>query len=249
MSLFYRVLRVIEQSDVLLEILDARFPEHTRNPSLEHKIVSEGKKLVLIMNKSDLISLKQAKSFKESLEIDFPVVFLSSKNRKGIKRLKGLLDELGKEKKIKAGVIGYPNTGKSSLINALRGRHVAPTSIRAGFTVGEKLIRLSDKISLIDGPGIIPLKERDEFFLVLIGAKNPDRVKDAELIALKLIDLIKKGRPEKFEARYKAKLDEKEPEEILEEVALKQGMLLKQGLPNLEAIARRILFDWQKGFL
>lgn len=249
MSFYTRVLRVIRQSNVLLEILDARFPEQTRNPYLERRILSEGKKLILIMNKSDLISLRQAKAFKEELEREHPVVFVSSSKRKGINRLKTLLTALSRAQKIKVGVFGYPNSGKSSLVNALKGRHVAGTSIKAGFTHGEKLIRLTHNISVIDAPGIIPLGDKDEFFLVLVCARNPERVKDVELMALKLIELIQKTSPKKFEVRYSVKLGSRDPGEVLEEIALKQGMLLKQGLPNLEAIARRILLDWQKGFL
>src|SRR3989344_2304863 len=153
---------VIGEADIILEILDARFIEKTRNLEVEKKVKSLGKALVYIFNKSDLVDIDKIK-----LEEDFgelkPGLFFSSKNRKGSATLRRLIKmQVKKIKKdiVNVGIIGYPNTGKSSMINLLVGRSVSRTSSEAGFTKGIQKIKISNGVYLIDTPGIIPVSEK-----------------------------------------------------------------------------------------
>ena len=140
------------------------------------------------------------------------------------------------------GVIGYPNTGKSSVINKLSGKKIR-TSITAGFTRGQQIIN-AGKFKLIDSPGIIPLEERDANELVLIGAKNPSQLKYPEEAAIKLIELLKEKNPK---ALTELGAKSNDPDEILEEIAIQKKRLMKKGLPDTNAIAKQLLLDWQKG--
>ena len=105
--------KVIDMSDILLEVLDARFVEDTRNPELEEEIQKKAKKIIYVINKSDLFSLRNAELL--------PSIFVSCKNRKGVRELRDMIKRsasgIKKPEKVVVGVIGYPNTGKSSLIN------------------------------------------------------------------------------------------------------------------------------------
>lgn len=246
MSSFEKVMKIIDESDLVLEVLDARFPSQTRNQQLEKIVSAKGKQLVLVLNKSDLISKNKAGKFKEELEKEFPTVFISSTGRSGSSRLREAIGGISKGNKARVGVIGYPNTGKSSLINLLKGKKSAKTSITAGFTKGKQLVKVSEDIYLIDSPGVIPAEEKDEFKLVLIASRNPDQISDPEGVAEQLIELISKEKPDAIERIYGVKPRET-PEETLQEIALTKKRLKKGGVPDTEVIARQILLDWQKG--
>ena len=110
---------VIRKSDIVLEILDARYVSESRNLRTENKIKSYGKKLIYVANKCDLVDKdvleKQMKALK-------PSAFVSAKKHYGMTILKRLIiKESNKITDPKVGVIGYPNVGKSSIINMLKG--------------------------------------------------------------------------------------------------------------------------------
>ncbi len=242
-----RVNALIEKSDIILEILDARFPQQTRNIHLENKILNMEKKLVFVLNKSDLVSKNFCEKAKRELEKTAPAVFISSTEKMGIKRLKGQIGIFSEKEKNLVGVIGYPNMGKSSVINALAGRKSAKTSIKAGFTRGEQYVRVSNSVLLIDSPGIIPFEEKNEFLLCLVGSKNPEQLKDIESTATQFIEFLKKENPKILKKEFGIEIEGKNSDKILEEIALKKGRLLKGGIADTQTIARQIILDWQKG--
>jgi hypothetical protein len=147
--------KVIEKADILLLVLDARFVEESRNSEIEKKV---GKKpLIYVITKCDLVDKKIVEKYKNKLK---QCIFVSSTEYHGIKMLKEkLLIEAKRDFKDKervyVGVLGYPNVGKSSLINAINGRSAASTSITSGHTKGAQMIR-SGKIMFLDTPGVIP---------------------------------------------------------------------------------------------
>ncbi len=240
---FDRVYSIIENSDVLIEVVDSRFPEKTRNKKIENFIKRKGKELILILNKSDLISKRNADKTKKEIQKEFPCVFVSSTEKKGTSRLRELISIKIKGKGNTIGLIGYPNTGKSSIINVLSGKKIK-TSITAGFTRGQQIIN-AGKFKLIDSPGVIPYEERNENELVLIGAKNPSKLKYPEDAALKLIEMLKEKNPKELEKL--GAQEKKDSEKILEEIALKRKRLMKKGLPDINSVSRQLLLEFQKG--
>ncbi len=232
---YWRIVgKIISKSDIILEILDARNFEESRNEEVEDKVKRRGKKLILVANKVDLISKKEQKKLKNC-------VYVSTKERKGIGILRQKILSLAPRHKVVVGVVGYPNTGKSSVINSLAGRHKAKTSPKSGFTRGYQYIRIG-RILLIDTPGVFSFGEKDDVKLALIGSKDQTRLKDPEFVALKLIKVLK-GKVEEF---YKIK-DEKSYEKKLVLIALKLRKLKKGNEPNTIETAKIIIKDWQKG--
>ena len=256
--------QVIETSDIVLEILDARFPSEMQNKEIGKLVKSKNKKLIYVLNKSDLTRKRDKKLN--------PRVFVSCKNKKGVFELRNKIkEEATKIKKtgsynriqvgvpkegtrtphryerIYVGVIGYPNTGKSSLINLLIGRTSAKTGAEAGFTKGIQKLRLTKDIILLDSPGVIPA---DEYSMtseekiarqVKVGGRSHSQVKNPELALNEIVKSNKKDL-EKF---YKIKF--KDAEDLIEKIGRKKGFLKKHGEVNSDRTAREVLKDWQLG--
>ncbi|MFH1240619.1 MAG: GTPase [Candidatus Diapherotrites archaeon] len=246
MSFRKRVGQVIEKSDIIIEILDVRFPVICRNIGLEKKILEAGKKLVFVLNKSDLVSKNQSERIKKRFAENERVVFVSARTKAGIGMLRRTIKEISKGEKVTVGIIGYPNNGKSSVINALRGKKVTKTSIKAGLTRGEQLIKLDKNVMLIDTPGVIPFDVRDEAKLVMMCAKSAERISDVEGAALGVLEMLIENYPEALEKRYGVELSD-EAYDMLEKIALKKKKLIGKGEPDLHNTAKIIILDWQKG--
>ena len=238
--------KVIEISDIVLEILDARFPKEMQNKEIGKLIKNKGKKIIYVLNKSDL-TLKRDKRLN-------PRVFVSCRSQKGVAELRDKIkQEAAKIKKegeynrVQVGVIGYPNTGKSSLINLLIGRNSAKTGSEAGFTKGIQKLRLSENILLLDSPGVIPMNEysmtSEERIAqhVRVGGRSHTQIKNPELALNEIVKSDKKAL-EKF---YKIKF--KNAEDLIEKIGKRKGFLKKGGEVNSDRAARAVLKDWQLG--
>jgi ribosome biogenesis GTPase A len=229
---------VIREADILLLILDSRFIPETRNRELEYKIQSSGKKLIYIFNKCDLVNKDYLDGWKKKLS---PSIFVSSTQHLGTTILLKALLRYAKDPII-VGVVGYPNTGKSSVINALRGRHSAPVSPKSGFTRSLRTVRIDRNILLIDTPGVLAFGERDQELLAVIGGLNAESARDPEGIAYHL--LTKYGKS--ISAHYGVELSE-DLEQVLEAIAVKTKKVLKKNMPNIDLASRALIREWQTG--
>jgi hypothetical protein len=237
-SFWKHVNKVIKEADIIIEVLDARMVEETRNFEVEDKVKKEEKILLYVFNKCDLASKDKLKTIKHSLK---PSVFISSRDKLGTTILKKKIMELSKGNPTVVGILGYPNVGKSSLINALSGKGSAKTSSESGFTKGFQKIRVDPKIMVLDTPGVLPKREKDPAKHAKTGALSYGKIKDIETTALRLIE----DETEKITAHYN--INSEDPEEILEQIAFKFKKLSSGGKANLEVAARMLLKDWQTG--
>jgi len=239
------VSQVIKNSDIVLCVLDARYISETRNLYIEEKMKEMNKKIIYVVNKTDLVM----KLDQKELDKFSPSILVSCRTRKGASelrtRIKIIAKQLEKEPPIYIGVVGYPNTGKSSVINLILGRkEVAKTSSVSGFTRGVQLLKFSEGIYLFDSPGVIPATERftDLVKLAKIGVKTFDRTENPDLFVHELM----KQHPNLFEKFYKIDA-EGDSEKLIEELGRKKGIFQKKGEIDADRVARMILRDWQSG--
>ncbi len=238
-SYWIHVNKVLREAEIIIEVLDARMIEETRNKEIEDKIRKLGKKILYVLTKCDLVNIEELKFRIKDLQ---PSVFISSIERLGTTILKKKILELSRGEDVVVGVVGYPNVGKSSLINALSGRAATRTSSESGFTKGMQKVRVGPKIVVLDTPGVFPKMEKDLAKHGKIGAIDYAKIKDPEIAVLQLIEEEK----EMIVHHYHIEAKE-DPEEMLEEIAIKLKRLQKGGVPDLEATARWILKEWQTG--
>jgi nuclear GTP-binding protein len=152
---------------------------------------------------------------------------------------------LHKERKqISVGLVGYPNTGKSAIINTLRGKSVCPTAPIPGETKVWRYVTLTKKIYLIDCPGIVPPNQHDTPEDILLrGVVRVENVSNPEQY---IPALMKKCKKHHLERTYELKGWE-DHIQFLELLARKSGRLLKAGEPDLDSVAKMVLNDFMRG--
>ncbi|XP_077455315.1 nucleolar GTP-binding protein 2 [Stigmatopora argus] len=243
--------KVIDSSDVVIQVLDARDPMGTRSQNIESYIKKEKswKHLIFVLNKCDLIPTWVTKRWVAVLSQEYPTLAFhaSLTNSFGKGSLIQLLRQFGKlhtdKKQISVGFIGYPNVGKSSVINTLRSKKVCNVAPIAGETKVWQYITLMRRIFLIDCPGVVYPSDDSETDIVLKGVVQVEKIKDPE-DHIKAV--LERAKPEYIQKTYRIP-SWSSPEDFLEKLAFRSGKLLKGGEPDLPTVAKMVLNDWQRG--
>ncbi|EON62475.1 hypothetical protein W97_01697 [Coniosporium apollinis CBS 100218] len=246
--------KVIDSSDVILHVLDARDPEGTRCRSVEKYIATEAphKHLVFILNKVDLVPSKVAAAWVRTLSKDHPTLAFhaSITNSFGKGSLIALLRQFSslhsERKQISCGLIGYPSVGKSSVINTLRKKKVCTVAPQPGETKVWQYITLMKRIYLIDCPGIVPPQQNDSPEELLL--RGTVRVEKLEEPHQYIEAVLRKVKRQHVERTYEIKGWDTTLE-FLEMLARKGGRLLKGGEADLDGVAKMVLNDFCRGRL
>ncbi|XP_010574257.1 nucleolar GTP-binding protein 2 [Haliaeetus albicilla] len=243
--------KVIDSSDVVVQVLDARDPMGTRSPHVESYLKKEKhwKHLIFVLNKCDLVPTWATKRWVAVLSQEYPTLAFhaSLTNPFGKGAFIQLLRQFGKlhsdKKQISVGFIGYPNVGKSSVINTLRSKKVCNVAPIAGETKVWQYITLMRRIFLIDCPGVVYPSGDTETDIVLKGVVQVEKIKSPED---HISAVLERAKPEYIRKTYK--IDSwKDTEDFLEKLACRTGKLLKGGEPDLQTVSKMVLNDWQRG--
>jgi len=231
---------VIAEADIILMVVDARIIEKTRNKEIEQKVASAGKILLTVINKADLVDKALLEPYKKTLH---PCVFVSAQKFYGMTMLRHAILKYSKGESVTVGVVGYPNTGKSSIINALKGRASAGVSSQSGFTKGKQNVKVDSKIMIIDTPGV--LSETDtKLDPRLVITASSTQTKDPEGAVYALLQTHRA----KVLAYYGvADLPTDDEETLLEKIAEQLNRKKTGGHPDTLTAAKIVLKDWQKG--
>ena len=253
----------IKLIDLVIELVDARIPLSSRNPDIDG--LAKNKARIILLNKSDLSDER-----KNVMWIDyftkkgFYVLKLNSKSGAGVKQVNQTIDLACKEKierdkrkgilnrPVRAMVVGIPNVGKSTFINAFAGKACAKTGNKPGVTKGKQWIRLNKGLELLDTPGILWPKFEDSSVgvrLAFTGAIR-DEVVDVEELAMRLMDYLGKNYPKAIEERYKLTVSEEDDGyALLEKAGRKRGFLISGGEVDTERMSRILLDEFRGGKL
>ncbi|MCZ7355678.1 MAG: 50S ribosome-binding GTPase [Candidatus Methanoperedens sp.] len=242
---------VIKKADILLEVVDARFPDETRNSEVERDIARSKKPFIIVLNKCDLVSKETIEKTKIRLSKIAPTVFVSSKERFGTTMLRHKILEIAgiKGRNILVGSLGYPNTGKSSVINGVAGKHKAGTSPISGHTKGVQLVDAGSRIMFIDTPGVIPFGENDQYLQGLLSIKSASHLEDPVGVAMKIIEKMCAENKSALESFYHVAIEGQNSYDVLELIGKQSNFLKKKGEVDETRAAIKIINDWQRGLL
>jgi len=248
------VFKVIDSSDVLIQVLDVRDPIGTRSFYVEKylKTQCQHKHLVLVLNKVDLVPTWVTARWIKHLSKEYPTLAFHAHISKCFG--KGSLIQLLRQfqhlhperQKISVGFFGYPNVGKSSVINALRQKVVCKVAPIPGETKVWQYVTLTKNIYLVDCPGVVyPPPGETNINRILKGVVRIENVEDAEDY---IDELLKRIRPEYIQKTYGVGHWE-DYEDFLKKFAKRYGRLRKGGEPDFHNCATMIINDWQRGKL
>ncbi|XP_065013493.1 nuclear/nucleolar GTPase 2-like [Musa acuminata AAA Group] len=243
--------KVVDSSDVVVQVLDARDPQGTRCFHLEKHLKEhcKHKHMVLLLNKCDLVPAWATKGWLRLLSKEFPTLaFHASINKSfGKGSLLSVLRQFARLKSdkqaISVGFVGYPNVGKSSVINTLRTKNVCKVAPIPGETKVWQYITLTKRIFLIDCPGVVYQNKDSETDIVLKGVVRVTNLEDA---SEHIGEVLKRVKKEHLQRAYKIE-DWADENDFLVQLCKSTGKLLKGGEPDLMTAAKMILHDWQRG--
>ena len=253
----------IQAVDALCEVLDARIPNASRNPEIDS--LAGGKPRLIVLNRADLADPAVTALWKKYYESrGFAVLDCDARTGKGtaafapaVRALLADRIEAWREKgqtgrKVRVMVAGIPNDGKSTFINRVARRKAAAAGDRPGVTRGKQWIAVDQSLELLDTPGILWPKFEDPEVGELLAVTNAIRaeVVDREALAARFLMKLAERYPDALRERYKL-----EPEpglsgwDLLERTALKRGMLISRGEPDIERMANTLLTEYHAGKL
>lgn len=264
--------KVVDAADVILEVLDARDPLGCRCREAERKILAASggrKRIVLVLNKVDMVPKEVTSKWLAYLRNEFPTIAFRSSTQGGARlaqadisalaaqslgttdclgaaNLLSLLKNYSRSKNLKTaicvGVIGYPNVGKSSLINSLKRSRAVTVGSTPGVTRSLQEVHLDKNIRLIDCPGIV-FSRTGADSLVL---RNCVKIEQLDDVIGPVETILKRVGAEPLMVAYCL------PEfanvtEFLALIAKLRGKIKPGGAYDVEAAARAVLGDWNGG--
>ena len=251
----------IKLIDLVIELVDARVPLSSRNPDIDD--LGKNKARLILLNKSDLADDAQNEKWIEYFKAKgYHALKINSKNKSGIKEINNVVNEACKEKierdrkrgiknrPVRAMVVGIPNVGKSTFINAYAGRNCAKTGNKPGVTKGKQWIKLSKTLELLDTPGILWPKFEDQAIglkLALIGSIN-DNILDVSDMAYEFVKILNNSYENAIPNRFGVEKND-DPLKMLEEIAEVRGCKLKGNVLDLEKASSILLEEFRSGKL
>lgn len=245
--------------DLVIELVDARLPVSSRNPDIDE--LGKQKSRMILLNKFDLADDKITEQWMHYFkEKGYFVVKLNARTKEGLKSINGMVGEACKEKierdrkrgilnrPVRAMVVGIPNVGKSTFINAYAGKACTKTGNKPGVTKGKQWIKLGKTLELLDTPGILWPKFEDQSVglrLAFVGSIKDEILNISEL-SIELLRYLRQEYPGILETRYGIPESE-DAIENLQEIAKARHCIQKGNELDLDKAAALIMEEFRNG--
>lgn len=256
----------LKKVDLVLEVRDARIPRSSHHPQIQ-KWIGE-KPHVLVLNRIDLVTPVSHQLWLDALKAAGQVPYCTdAQHGKGIKAVVKAAEKVGvrinqrrrdrgmRPRPVRAVVLGFPNVGKSALINRLLKRRIVESARRPGVTRQLRWVRVSQDLDLLDTPGVLPAKldDQEAAYKLAICDDIGTAAYENQLVATTLIQVLQQlshsDSPPGFlpdnilSNRYQLNPTSMTAADYLATAAQQNH----QG--NLERMAQQILTDFRKGSL
>jgi ribosome biogenesis GTPase A len=248
----------MEKTDLVIEVVDARVPQASANPMIEQLRKHRQRPCLKILNKADLADPAATKAWLEfySKQKDVHAVALSCKKPSDVAKIPGLAMKLAPHrgtalKPLRTMIMGIPNVGKSTLMNALLKKRVANVGDEPAVTKTQQRLYLGNNMVLVDTPGMMwPKIEHptDGLMLAASHAIGVNAIIEEE-VATFLAEQLLKHYPALLKARYGFATESMDGVAVVEGIAQKRGFKLKGGDWDYEKAAHILLQDYRSGAL
>jgi len=250
------IAKVMDEVDVVIEILDARLPQSSENPLVDS--LRKGKPVIKLLNKNDLadpVRTKQWLDFFNAME-SVTAYAMNYEDRKFINKIPDLCKKevpvrAKQGRPVRAMIMGIPNVGKSTLINALLGRKIAKVGNQPAVTRNQQRFTLKNGMALSDTPGILwpKIEDKDSGYRLASSGAIRDTAIEYEDVALFAAGFMLSDYPQRLQERYKLKALPELPEELLEQIGRKRGGLRPGGIVDMHKASEILLTELRSGKL
>lgn len=258
-----KAIRMMEDNlrlvDALIYVIDARAVYSCDNP-LFNKLL-QGKRVLYVFNKCDLVEKndldlwckefeRQGKSYVKAIGTSGDCSQIVAGLKKVVADKIEKYAQKGANISVRAMVVGVPNSGKSTIINAMVKKAKAVTGDRPGVTRGKQWLSI-DNVDFLDTPGTLWGKFEDQrvaHHLAYIGSIRED-ILDVSELCFDFIDEMKKIYPDALKNRYNLGELSDDTLQIFEQIAMARGFKLKGNQPDYERTAKTVIDDFRKGKL
>jgi ribosome biogenesis GTPase A len=248
--------------DVVVELVDARIPNSSRNPMIDDIISSRPR--LMLLNKSDLADDQKTRDWIHFFSNQgIKAIAIDAGSGKGMKKIVESCQELVKEKwdklrakgvkprAIRVLIVGIPNVGKSTLINKLAKRNIAKTGDRPGVTTAQQWIKVGNELELLDTPGILWPKFEDQMVGMRLAATGAikDNILNLQDVTVYTLRFLTEHYPDELKERYQLQGIPEDIVQLFDEIGKRRGCLMGGGLIDYDKTSELILRELRGGKL
>lgn len=250
------IAQLMDEVDIVIEVLDARLPRSSENPLVTS--LRRGKPVLKILNKSDLADPVKTKAWLQEFNAQegISAIELTTSDKKTIKSIPQICKDAvparaNKERPVRAMIMGIPNVGKSTLINALLGRRIAKVGNEPAVTKANKRYSVFQGMALSDTPGILwpKIEDQDSGYRLAVSGAIKDTAIDYDQVAVYGANFILNAYPDRLVERYKLKELPDLGEGLLDQIGRKRGCLRPGGVVDIHKAAEILMNEMRGGKL